>query len=305
MESFPFFSIIIPTYNRAYLLPTAIESVLKQTFINWELIIIDDGSTDNTEEMVNSFQDKRIHYYYQKNQERCIARNNGISKALGKYICFLDSDDYYLTNRLELLYDDLTKFSLPVAMCYTNISFEKNNNILQKTEISIEDHISVFDFIITAMIGAPQVCISREILLKHSFNPFFHIGEDLELWLRIVNEFPLIYLPNQYTVIATEHEGRSVNNIKINIGISQLKLFNFIFKDKHPGNFITKEIKKSRLSDTYFTIARHYMYNYKICYAFYWISKALLNNWKNIQKKHWIYCLKSLLLGTVPVEYQK
>ena len=73
----PVFSIILPTYNRAQLLPTAINSVIGQEYSNWELIVIDDGSTDNTQMVVKKIDDNRIKYYYQENQERSIARNNG------------------------------------------------------------------------------------------------------------------------------------------------------------------------------------------------------------------------------------
>jgi glycosyltransferase involved in cell wall biosynthesis len=90
----PFFSIILPTYNRASFISKAIESVIDQLYNKWELIILDDGSTDNTKEIVLSFNDDRIRYIYQENKERSAARNNGIRNAKGEYICFLDSDDY-------------------------------------------------------------------------------------------------------------------------------------------------------------------------------------------------------------------
>ena len=99
-----FFSIIIPTYNRAHVLAKAIESVINQRYTNWELIIIDDGSNDNTREVVQQFNDPRINYVYQENTERSQARNNGIKLAKGLYICFLDSDDEYCDNHLVAFY---------------------------------------------------------------------------------------------------------------------------------------------------------------------------------------------------------
>ena len=100
------FSIIIPTYNREKLIGLAINSVINQTFIDWELIIIDDGSADKTKEVVKPYlKDKRVKYFFQKNAERSSARNNGILKSQGKYICFLDSDDKFLTNHLQDLND--------------------------------------------------------------------------------------------------------------------------------------------------------------------------------------------------------
>ena len=107
-------SIILPTYNREDFILTAINSVVAQTYNDWELIIIDDGSTDSTKDFIAPYtKDLRIRYYFQKNQERSAARNNGIDLAKGKFICFLDSDDYYLSNHLSILNDEIEKLHNP------------------------------------------------------------------------------------------------------------------------------------------------------------------------------------------------
>ena len=105
VEEKVFFSIIIPTYNRSGVLSIAIESIIVQRYEDWELIIVDDGSTDDTKKIVQEFleKDSRIKYIFQENQERSAARNNGIKHADGDWVCFLDSDDVYLTNHLETL----------------------------------------------------------------------------------------------------------------------------------------------------------------------------------------------------------
>jgi glycosyltransferase involved in cell wall biosynthesis len=97
MEFKPFFSIIIPSYNRAALIIETLNSVCSQTFQNWECIVVDDGSTDTTRDVIEalSIQDDRIRYIYQDNAERSNARNNGIRNAKGEWICFLDSDDAF------------------------------------------------------------------------------------------------------------------------------------------------------------------------------------------------------------------
>jgi glycosyltransferase involved in cell wall biosynthesis len=94
-------SVIIPCYNTAKYLTQAIESVLKQTFSDFEIIVVDDGSTDNTPEVVKSFEDDHIHYIYQKNKGLAGARNTGIRHSNGRYITFLDADDYLLPNKLK------------------------------------------------------------------------------------------------------------------------------------------------------------------------------------------------------------
>jgi len=96
----PFFSIILPTFNRASYLEKAIGSVLSQTFEDFELIIVDDGSTDNTRTVVENWQDDRLNYFFKQNEERSIARNFGIARAHGRYVNFLDSDDYFYPHHL-------------------------------------------------------------------------------------------------------------------------------------------------------------------------------------------------------------
>lgn len=99
----PQVSIVLPTFNRAHLLPRAIDSVQIQTFDNWELVIVDDGSTDSTEHVVARYaaSDRRIRRHYQPNAGLSMARNAGIDRARGEYITFLDSDDEYLPTHLE------------------------------------------------------------------------------------------------------------------------------------------------------------------------------------------------------------
>jgi len=100
------FSVIIPTYNNAVTVITSIKCVIAQTFTNWELVVVDDGSTDDTEKQVAPFlDDKRITYVKQKNQGVTVARNHGASVTTGDFICFLDSDDKATTNWLRDFYD--------------------------------------------------------------------------------------------------------------------------------------------------------------------------------------------------------
>ncbi|HKK53946.1 MAG TPA: glycosyltransferase family A protein [Patescibacteria group bacterium] len=100
----PKISVIIPTYNRANFLPRAIKSVLNQTFKDFELIIVDDGSTDNTKEVINNYlkNDDRIKYIYQQNSGGPPKpKNTGIKIAKGEYIAFLDSDDEWFKDKLK------------------------------------------------------------------------------------------------------------------------------------------------------------------------------------------------------------
>jgi glycosyltransferase involved in cell wall biosynthesis len=103
------FSVILCTFNRGYIIERAIKSVIEQTFDDWELIIVDDGSNDNTKEIVLPYlSDKRISYHYEANKGQALARNFGCSLATGRYFTFLDSDDEYLLDHLDSRFDILS-----------------------------------------------------------------------------------------------------------------------------------------------------------------------------------------------------
>ena len=252
------FSIIIPTYNRAVFLPKAIESVLAQTYLDWELIVVDDGSTDNTKDVVAKYSDSRIRYIYQENAERSAARNNGIAHASGEYVCFMDSDNYMLPDRLEKLSSYIEKERKQVCY-YTGIEYldEKNGCTKLKEGKSYNFPIDV-NVLIQDIIATPQICCATKILRKHQFNPHLSIGEDMELLFRITSEFPLIYIQNQATVVEVEHEGRSVANHSKS-SEKQLKTLKVMFSKGHPANGVSRRQKRWLLSAVLFNASRDYL----------------------------------------------
>lgn len=252
------FSIVIPTYNRAAFLSKAIESVLSQTYNDWELIVIDDGSIDNTKEVVSHYSDSRITYIYQQNAERSTARNNGIMHATGEYVCFLDSDNYMKPDRLEKLSAIIAKEN-KCACYYTDIEY----NDVVKGSVKIKKGKEYpfpmdIDLLIQDIIATPQLCCSTEILRKHQFNPSLSIGEDMELLFRITAEYPLRYIPNQATVVEVEHEGRSVA-VHSKSSEKQLETLKIMFSKGHPANKASKQQKKWLLSAVLFNASRDYL----------------------------------------------
>ena len=121
-ERSPTVSVVIPTYNRAHLLGRAIQSVLDQTYQDFELIVVDDGSTDNTEGIVNGFGDHRIRYIrHKENRGAAAARNTGIEAARGEYIAFQDSDDEWLPDKLEKQIRVFENAPQDVGVVYTDM----------------------------------------------------------------------------------------------------------------------------------------------------------------------------------------
>lgn len=273
----PFFSVIIPTYNRAKMVVKAINSVQHQTYSDWELIVVDDGSTDNTKETIEIINDNRIKYIYQKNAERSAARNNGIANAKGNYICFLDSDDYFLPTRLEGLKRFIDECSEKHALFYTAIIFDKDGVLKERTEVKRGSN-TVFDFVTNAIIGTPQTCIHKALLESNLFNPSFRIGEDMELWLRIVDKNELIFIPNQATVIATDHIDRTANFKQNNTGIEELKTLKHCFSNQHSGGKISNKIKLEKISGCLFRAAIYHIYNHNRKMAIYYTFLSLIND---------------------------
>lgn len=254
----PFFSIIMPTYNRASLIPKAINSVIGQTFKDWELIIVDDGSTDNTCQIIEAYlSDARIKYIYQHNQERCIARNNGINASKGHFITFLDSDDYFLPQRLELIHKGISTNNDKEEFYYTGICFEDEAGRKERKEL-VNRFYNKYDFIISAVIGAPQACIYHTILKRHQFDPRFTVGEDMELWLRIVGDHNVVFLDKQATYIASDHINRTVGTGKVKPYLEHQRALNHIISLHYPiDNKLLNHLKHG----VTMSIARCYIYN--------------------------------------------
>ncbi|MFN8339053.1 MAG: glycosyltransferase family 2 protein [Saprospiraceae bacterium] len=180
--SHPFFSIIIPTYNRAHTIRRPINSILAQTFTDWELIIVDDGSTDDTQEIVESYKDPRIRYVWQENQERSAARNHGISLAKGAWICFQDSDDEYLPEHLQVLYEGIQNNAEYKVIRTGLLIYEDGEEVGKSTMIQ-----SKYD-------QYPYECIQvftfkSDTFSKCFFNKRYFISEDLYFLLKIGKEF--------------------------------------------------------------------------------------------------------------------
>jgi glycosyltransferase involved in cell wall biosynthesis len=209
MQNKLFFSIIIPTYNRASLIEKTIRSVLTQSYTHFEIIIVDDGSTDNTEELVKNINHPSITYYKIKNAERGAARNYGCSKATGKYITFLDSDDLVYSNYLSNAVESIEKYKSPpfLHLAY-EIKNEKGRSLYKIDKLQSDD-ISI----ITK--GNPLSCIGiflrKDAAEKFRFNEDRELSgsEDWELWLRVIANYG-IKTDNRISACLMHHNDRSV-----------------------------------------------------------------------------------------------
>ena len=200
-------ALIIPTFNRGYCLSSTIQSVLQQTYFNWTLTIIDDGSTDNTQEVVASFNDARITYVYQENAERSAARNKGIAHTEAEWLCFLDSDDVLLPEHLHVLASFIENQKPSPGLIATGLITQQGQITKKKAFLALQKN--VLEEIGSKFLIPTQVCVHRSVLEKDQFDVRFRLWEDTHLWLRIAAQYP-VYQIEEYTAIQNLHEHGTV-----------------------------------------------------------------------------------------------
>ena len=284
------FSIILPTYNRESFLSASINSVIGQNIKNWELIVVDDGSTDNTKNVVLKFsnKDKRVKYIFQKNNERSSARNNGIRNSKGNWICFLDSDDLYHKTHLKEFEKLIIKNKFQKGLYFSGLSHGKYCNEQEEYNLSYSNNI---EFVLINTIGTPRACISKELLKENLFNENIRISEDKELWVRILKNNPLFF-HRQKTFIEIEHNERSVN---LGSEFENLKTLRFIILNNK--KLIRKKHKKLIISSAYFNISKRLIKNGNFSKAFFYILLSLFYNLKDTMTKHKTLILISILFN--------
>ncbi len=206
MSGTPFFSVIIPTFNRAHLLAKAIQSVLDQTFTDWELIVVDDGSTDETAAVVRSFGDGRIRYFFKDNEERSAARNHGIEHSCGIFISFLDDDDHYLKDFLWENHRIIVRENTPVCAIMSN-EYALMNGKMTPGNILTQYQNNPSRMLWLMQTSIRPFVIHRNILEKMQFEARFNNVEDWHLLIRISLKYP-IFILNKVLSVYVVHEER-------------------------------------------------------------------------------------------------
>jgi glycosyltransferase involved in cell wall biosynthesis len=227
MSESPFFSIIIPTYNRAAFIEATLQSVFEQTYPHYEIIVIDNCSTDNTEELLQPFlQAGQIQFIkHEENYERARSRNTGMEAAKGDFVTFLDSDDFMYPNNLA----DAAQYALsnPECKCFHNLYelVDAQRKVIYKYKFpSLKNQTKAIAH------GNFMSCIGdfvhREIYRQYRFDtrPEVTGSEDWDFWLRVLADYKVGRIEKINSGIR-HHEGRSVNNqdlISLQQGLEQV-----------------------------------------------------------------------------------
>ncbi len=264
----PCVSVVLPTYNRARILKRAVDSVLNQTFTNFELIIVDDCSQDNTEDIIATFSDPRIKYIKHKiNRGGCAARNTGIINATGKYIAFQDSDDEWLPTKLEKQVTCLKNVAKDVGLVYTGFYQFKGDIKRYSIPSYIKKEGHLLDTIVCGSHIGPQVMLITKECLENIglFDEALPRLQDWELVIRLSQHYQIKCidepLVNQY--IQYDSITKNTN--------AMFKAIQYMAK-KHFNN---SKMSKKIISDFYFTCFAYSYSERRILYGFYYLIKSL------------------------------
>jgi glycosyltransferase involved in cell wall biosynthesis len=249
----PFFSVIIPAFNREKFIQKAIDSVLGQDFTNFELIIVDDASTDKTVEIVKANVDNRIKLVIQpENRERGAARNAGIRAATGKYICYLDSDDRFLTAHLSNFYKHIEKDGFPDALYFSNTMLETKDKIYKRAQPAWDEK-NKFGYLLRFTFSPCRVCVSRNVALEFPFDETIPGIEDLDNWLHIATKFPILQL-HEVTAVYVDH-GDSYSIGDSRRFEKELQFFNKIFSKEILKDLLPKKERFYLFSKCHYHLA--------------------------------------------------
>jgi glycosyltransferase involved in cell wall biosynthesis len=239
-------SVIIPTFNRAQFIEQAVNSVLNQTWKNLELIVVDDGSNDQTRGLLEKIEDKRFHYFYQENKGVSSARNFGLKKARGDFLALLDSDDYWLPEKLSIQ----LKFML-----------EGDFHISQTQEIWIRQGVRVnpmskhtqpggwfFERSLHLCLVSPSCALfSRKLMEKVGFfDENLLACEDYDFWLRTLLRFPIALVPYPLVIRRGGHPDQLSGKI---IGQDLYRIYSLLklrsaSLDKNKNNALERVLEK-------------------------------------------------------------
>lgn len=209
----PIVSIVLPTYNRAHVIKSSIDSVLTQTYQNFELIIVDDASTDCTKEIVDSYSDARILYIQsKKNSGAAAARNIGADKARGFYLAFQDSDTIWAPSKLELQMQFLSVHPEIALVFHPYLSINEKQTVFDPPRLrlsSLSSHI-FYDLLAGPLIGAPTIVMKTDVFRSlHGFAEQFRSFEDYEFSIRVAKDYEIGCLPE--ALLRSYHPDAGIN----------------------------------------------------------------------------------------------
>lgn len=250
------FSIVVPTYNRAQLVKQTVLHLLALDYDDYEVIVVDDGSTDNTQQLIAEIHDPKLKYFKKNNEERAAARNFGLHKSSGDYVNFFDSDDTAYLHHLEVAEKMISTHQNPEVF-HLNYDYQDAiTGIISSNNISFKNINK--SLISGNILSCNGVFIRKDVAIANQFNQDRDLSasEDYLLWLKLAAQYP-IHASNKVTSTIVNHDGRSV----LNFNFDKLKkrkelMILYLFEDPITKKHYEKH-KKRLVSDAQSYIALH------------------------------------------------
>lgn len=251
----PNVSVVIPTYNRAALLGRAIRSVIEQTYEDFELIVIDDASTDGTDEVIALFNDPRIrHVRHEENRGGGAARNTGINLAQGEYVAFLDSDDEWMKAKLDKQLSVFQKADESVGVVYCGCHYVKAGK-KRKGQVQCADGwIYERELFRDSVLNTSTWLVKRECFAKAGpFDESLPARQDYDLTIRLSKCYKYLYLDAPLVIVYEEQESRITENVDERIRGSLMVLDKVMEEISHRGPFFRRRV----MSSHFYQISRY------------------------------------------------
>jgi len=232
----------MPTYKRPDKLKRAVESVLNQTFGDFEIVIVNNANED----VILPIQDNRITLLQEKQKGANFARNKGIKNSNGEFICFLDDDDVYLENHLNTLHDLIKSNGEKVGLYRTFTKVELSEGVFEDQKIITKDEGETeLDHLLSVLLVMHCVCCHREVLLNVTFDPEIKVAQDYHLWIRILSKYPIFEAPKITTIYYKTED--SISSPSMEKYFLYIDVYGSLFKQKNISAQLSKKIINTRM----------------------------------------------------------
>jgi len=287
----PQFSVVIPTFNRLSLCQAALSSVLGQTFLDFEIIIVDDGSTDGTQEFFNSYLNPKVTYLFQENEGVSTARNKGVEKSEGKYICYLDSDDIWMENKLseihmfivenpsvDFIFHDFRKHDIRKPKPYSSTNSDLFPYIYEYfRESTVSDYWSTssgkaFELVMRGYPFYPSaIIVKREVHQQYLWDPGILKSEDFNLVVKLALRYSFGYLDRCLTIVKVHDNNKSADSVTKDIIIlNTMKAIRDLY-----CSGVTKDVANSYIAVRQYSNAISHLKKKNVLTGISWLLMAL------------------------------
>ncbi|MBD2301428.1 glycosyltransferase [Nostoc sp. FACHB-190] len=248
IQNIPKISVVIPTYNSERTIKTTIDSVLSQSFTDFELIVINDGSTDSTLDIASQIQDSRLKVFSFENAGGNVSRNRGLQKAVGEFVSFLDADDVWtsdkLVSQLEALQDNI---DAKVAYSWTDYIDENGKFLVSGSHITVNGDVYERLLVSNFLENGSNPLIYREALIElGGFDESLSAAQDWDMWLRLAARYSFVCVPKVQILYRV-----SANSLSSNL-VRQEKACLYVLEGAyHTRELVNKNVWNLSLTNLY------------------------------------------------------